>query len=188
MSQKLTGLFTFIAVVVLLSLSSPLAYSLPLETSNYKIYNNPLLGFKFEYPSEWSSVLTQGNNGLWFTLHNLTGIPLSQASSMLGVFMIDLQDNKTMKQFLREYISGKTGVRYDTVKLNETKLGGLPAITAMYEVSTPVNQSVISKALTTVAIKDQSGYVLDYQAGSEVFDVLLPKINKILESFEFLQG
>ena len=166
-----------------LNLCPHLAYAQS-ETSNYKTYDNPLLGFKFQYPSEWSSVLDQGNGGVWFALHNLTRVPYSEAASMLGVFMNDLQDNKTLKQFLREFMLQKTGIKYDTLNLNETLLGGIPAISATYEVNAPWK----SKALTTIAIKGNSEYILDYQAGSEVFEVLLPKVNGILKSFEVAQG
>jgi len=102
---------------------------------------------------------------------------------MLGVFASDFQDNKTLKQSLREWMLLKSGVKYDTLKLNETKLDSIPAISAMYEVAAPWN----SKALTTISIKGNSEYILDYQAGSEVFDLLLPKVNVVLKSFEFAQ-
>lgn len=185
--RKLTGSLIFIVAAAVLNLCPHSAYA-QFETSNYKIYDNPLLGIKFQYPNEWSSVLDQGNGGVWFALHNLTGVPYSEASSMLGVFMNDIQDNKTLKQFLREYMSQKTDIRYDTLKLNETKLGGIPAISATYEVTIPWNQSLFSKALTTIAIRGNSGYILDYQAASDIFDLLLPKVNGILKSFEVAQG
>src|SRR6476619_6364569 len=115
-TQKLTGsLIVFIAAAAVLYLSPHLAYAQS-ENSTYKTYDNPLLGFKFQYPSEWSSVFDQGNGGgVWFVLHNLTGVPHSEASSMLGVFMSDLQDNKTLKQSLREWMTQKTGIKYDTL-------------------------------------------------------------------------
>ena len=103
---------------------------------------------------------------------------------MFGVFMNDLQDNITMKLLLREYISGKSGhttVRYDTVKLNETKLGGIPALSATYEVNSYSGESIgYFEGVNHRCNKRSSGYILDYQAGSEVFDVLLPQVNKIL--------
>ncbi len=52
------------AAMVLSSLK--LAYGEPLKT-----YENPLFGFKFQYPTEWTKLVGTGSGGLTFELYRL---------------------------------------------------------------------------------------------------------------------
>ena len=74
----------------------------------------------------------------------------------------------TLKQYIREYTSQQSSVDYSTLKINETELGGIPAITVLtYERSPPVSKSPIwEKVQTTYAIEGNTVYQIYYGTDS----------------------
>ena len=147
-----------------------------------KSYDNPLLGFKFQYPSEFGEP-SQGNGGVSFIFDKPDDGNF--AFDKLSIFIVDLKDNITLKQYIREYTSQQTSVDYSTLKINETELSGVPAITATYVRSPSVSKSPIwEKVQTTYAIKDNKVYQIYYGTGLEVFDKWLPQVNNVIKSFQ----
>jgi hypothetical protein len=148
------------------------------------VYTNPLLGFKFQYPSEWGDP-SQGNGGVSFIFDKPSDGNF--AFDKLSIFLVDLPtgENKTLKQYIREYTSQQTGVAYSTLKINETKLSGIPAITATYETSPSISRNPIwEKVQTTFAIKDHTVYQIYYGTDPEIFDRYIANVNKLTNSFE----
>jgi hypothetical protein len=145
-----------------------------------KSYDNPLLGFKFQYPTEFGEP-SQGNGGVSFIFDKPNDGNF--AFDKLSVFIVDLNDNMTLKQYIREYTKVKAGVDYATLKINETKLSGLPAITATYDIS-PSMSKVFEKVQTTFAIKDNTVYQIYYGTAPEIFDERLAQVNNVIKSFQ----
>ena len=70
-----------------------------------KSYDNPLLGFKFQYPSEFGEP-SQGNGGVSFIFDKPDDGNF--AFDKLSIFIVDLpKENITLKQYIREYTSQK---------------------------------------------------------------------------------
>ena len=68
---------TVLAGTVILSMffllaSSNVVYS---QSQTDKLYENPLFGIKFQYPPEWTDILTEGQGGAGFSLEELVGSP-----------------------------------------------------------------------------------------------------------------
>lgn len=155
-------------------LSLKLAYAQSLET-----YENPLFGFKFQYPSEWIPILFEGNTGVSFDLHIVNPSKIA-----VNKVVVDLPENKTMKQYLREYTPQQTGLDMVTLKLNQTTLSGLPATTESWDVKWDWSKDYWGKALTTFGIKDNTVYQIHYETGPEVFYTYLPQVKNVISSFE----
>ena len=145
-------------------------------------YDNASLGLKFQYPTEFGEP-SQGNGGVSFIFDKPDDGNF--AFDKLSVFIVDLKDNMTLKQYIREYTSQQASVDYSTLKINETKLSGLPAITATYERAPPVSKSPIwEKVQTTYTIKDNTVYQIYYGTAPEIFDERLPQVNDVVKSFQ----
>jgi hypothetical protein len=174
-------IFIGISVIAFLGLLSSLN---DVYSQTDREYNNPLFGFKFQYPSEWGEP-SQGSGGVSF-IFDKPGDG-NFAFDKLSIFIVELPaaENKTLKQYIREYTSHQTGVDYSTMKINETKLSGIPAITATYETSPSISRNPIwEKVQTSFAIKDHTVYQIYYGTGPEIFDRYIANVNKVTNSFE----
>ncbi len=106
---------------------------------------------------------------------------------MLTLFRVDLSENVTLKQYLREYTSEPTlYVDFETLKFNETKLSGISAITATWNMSLTSSQGPFSKSLLIFAIKDNTVYIIQYKTGPEMFNKWIPDVNRIVNSFQII--
>ena len=149
-------------------------------------YEDPLLGFKFQYPTEWKQLLDKniGNTGVAFNLFKV----LNDKDLRLAIFTDNLPENETLKQYLREYISNEGGccVDHQSLKINQTKFGGVPAMnTSWNEIGD--KGEVFGKNLLVFAIKDKIGYAIHYniyENSSELYDKYLPTVKNIIKSFQ----
>jgi hypothetical protein len=171
----------YIAIIFGLLSSSNNVYS---QTD--KLYTNPLFGFKFQYPSEWTEILSEGNRGVLFSLHELVYSTFEE--NRLSVFITELPENKTLKQYLMEYTSERPGINYESLKFNETKLSGLPAINATYDMTlNSANKEVlVSKAFTVFTVKDKAVYQIYYETSPELFNKWTSQLNNIISSFRII--
>ena len=56
---------TIILSMFFLLASSNVVYS---QSQTDKLYENPLFGIKFQYPPEWTDILTEGQGGVGFSV------------------------------------------------------------------------------------------------------------------------
>lgn len=180
-----------VPVPVFFGISIAIIFGLLLDSNNVysqtdKVYTNPLLGFKFQYPSEWTEILSEGNRGVIFSLHELVYSTFEE--NRLSVFITDLPENKTLKQYLMEYTSELPGINYESLKFNETKLSGLPAINATYDMTlNSINKEVlVSKAFTVFTVKDNKVYQIYYETSPELFNKWTSQLNNIIGSFRII--
>ena len=179
-----------VPVPVFFGISIAIIFGLLLDSNNVysqtdKVYTNPLLGFKFQYPSEWTEILSEGNRGVIFSLHELVYSTFEE--NRLSVFITDLPENKTLKQYLMEYTSELPGINYESLKFNETKLSGLPAINATYDMTLSINKEVlVSKAFTVFTVKDNKVYQIYYETSPELFNKWTSQLNNIIGSFRII--
>jgi hypothetical protein len=140
-------------------------------------------GFEFDYPVHWDQTLANNTNntGVAFDLNNLT----NAAPSGVAVYTERLQENKTLKQYLNDFIHAEyCCVDSQSLKFNESKLGGIASINASWN-HVDENKTIIGKNWLNFAIKDGMVYVIYYHTPTEQsFDKFLPEVKSIVSSFE----
>ena len=140
-------------------------------------------GFEFDYPVHWDQTLANNTNntGVAFDLNNLT----NAAPSGVAVYTERLQENKTLKQYLNDFIHAEyCCVDDQSLKFNESKLGGIDSINASWN-HVDENKTIIGKNWLNFAIKDGMAYVIYYHTPTEQsFDKFVPEVKSIVSSFK----
>lgn len=140
-------------------------------------------GFEFDYPVHWDQTLANNTNntGVAFDLNNLT----NAAPSGVAVYTERLQENKTLKQYLNDFIHAEyCCVDNQSLKFNESKLGGIASMNASWN-HVDENKTIIGKNWLNFAIKDGMAYVIYYHTPTEQsFDKFLPEVKSIVSSFK----
>ena len=168
-------------------------------------YQDPSLGFNFEYPAQWNQTLGKNakDTGVAFDLSNFT----SMGSSGVSVYADKFQENKekllqtepedneeeeerpqenmTLKQYMQDFIySEYCCVDYQSIKFNENMLGGIPSMNVSWN-HVDQNKTIIGKNWMNIALKDGVAYVIYYHAPTvESFDKFLPQVKGIISSFK----
>jgi hypothetical protein len=146
-------------------------------------YKDQVHGFEFDYPVHWDQTLANNTNntGVAFNLNNLT----NAAPSGVAVYTERLQENKTLKQYLNDFIhAGYCCDDNQSLKFNESKLGGIASMTASWN-HVDENKTIIGKNWLNFAIKDGMAYVIYYHTPTEQsFDKFLPQVKSIVSSFK----
>jgi hypothetical protein len=146
-------------------------------------YKDQVHGFEFDYPVHWDQTLANNTNntGVAFDLNNLT----NAAPSGVAVYTERLQENKTLKQYLNDFIHAEYCCDDNqSLKFNESKLGGIASMTASWN-HVDENKTIIGKNWLNFAIKDGMAYVIYYHTPTEQsFDKFLPQVKSIVSSFK----
>jgi photosystem II reaction center protein PsbP len=146
-------------------------------------YKDQVHGFEFDYPVHWDQTLANNTNntGVAFDLNNLT----NAAPSGVAVYTERLQENKTLKQYLNDFIHAEYCCDDNqSLKFNESKLGGIASMTASWN-HVDENKTIIGKNWLNFAIKDGMAYVIYFHTPTEQsFDKFLPEVKSIVSSFK----
>lgn len=146
-------------------------------------YKDQVHGFEFDYPVHWDQTLANNTNntGVAFDLNNLT----NAAPSGVAVYTERLQENKTLKQYLNDFIHAEyCCIDNQPLKFNESKLGGIASMNASWN-HVDENKTIIGKNWLNFAIKDGMAYVIYYHTPTEQsFDKFLPEVKSIVSSFK----
>jgi hypothetical protein len=146
-------------------------------------YKDQVHGFEFDYPVHWDQTLANNTNntGVAFDLNNLT----NAAPSGVAVYTERLQENKTLKQYLNDFIHAEyCCIDNQSLKFNESKLGGIASMNASWN-HVDENKTIIGKNWLNFAIKDGMAYVIYYHTPTEQsFDKFLPEVKSIVSSFK----
>jgi hypothetical protein len=146
-------------------------------------YKDQVHGFEFDYPVHWDQIIgnNTNNTGVAFDLNNLT----TSGPSGVAVYTERFQENKTLKQYLNDFIHAEyCCVDNQSLKFNESKLGGIHSMSASWN---HVNDSknIIGKNWLNFAIKDGVVYQIYYHTPTEQsFDKFLPEVKSIVSSFK----
>jgi hypothetical protein len=156
--------------------------SSPIASNESLTYDDPLLGFRFQYPQNWKNIIDENiaGTGVAFSLFHLVESEYPHDISGLHLYIKNVPENKTLKQHMMELISKY--IDHQSLKYNEIKLSGIPAINASWTLSD--KNVILQKSLLNFAIKDNVAYIIDYDAGPEVFGKWLPQVNNIIKSFQ----
>ena len=146
-------------------------------------YKDQVHGFEFDYPVHWDQTLANNTNntGVAFELNNLT----NAAPSGVAVYTERLQENKTLKQYLNDFIHAEYCCDDNqSLKFNESKLGGIASMNASWN-HVDENKTIIGKNWLNFAIKDGMAYVIYYHTPTDQsFDKFLPEVKSIVSSFK----
>jgi hypothetical protein len=146
-------------------------------------YKDQVHGFEFDYPVQWDQTLANNTNntGVAFDLNNLT----NAATSGVAVYTERLQENKTLKQYLNDFIHAEyCCIDNQSLKFNESKLGGIASMNASWN-HVDENKTIIGKNWLNFAIKDGMAYVIYYHTPTEQsFDKFLPEVKSVVSSFK----
>jgi len=159
------------------------------NSTNFLTYENPIFGIKMLYPTDWVKLENTSSPNKNSTLIDLvTFDPQSNTSSdipgKLVVKVDNISDIKpiTVSEYSNQIISD---LRQDfKVAESTTTLAGLPAYEFVY---TGAEESVDLKAMVVLTIKGDRAYIISYTAEPEVFQSYLPKVQKMIDSFEILK-
>ena len=179
------NLFILTASLALFGLSISFNFSFVFALNQSLTYEDPSLGFKFQYPALWNQILERDMEGTGVAFSPLPTSPTEHFADLL-IYTTDHQENITLKKYLHEFILEQLCcVDNQSLKYNETKLSGIPSINASWNLIKENNQ-VYGKTMLNFAIKDGIAYVIHYDANVETFARWLPEVEKITSSFKII--
>jgi hypothetical protein len=159
------------------------------NSTNYLTYENPIFGIKMLYPTDWVKLENTSSPSKNSTLIDLVTFgPESNTSSAIPGKLVVKVDNisdikpKTVSEYSNQIIGD---LRRDfKVAQSTTTLAGLPAYEFVY---TGAEENVDLKAMLVLTIKGDRAYIMSYTAEPEIFQSYLPKVQKMIDSFEILK-
>ena len=168
------------APVTILLLSLILGISLSLHVVGFtygqslKSYEIPLLGIRFQYPSEWKIGYERANGVGFYLLDNQ-----SKTEDILTIRVEDSMGVKDMKQFLTNAIIQYSAPKnFSSLKLTETNLSSLPAMNATFNFKDDRHVQGV------YTIKDDTSYGIVYAALPDTYSNHIAEVNNIIKSFE----
>jgi hypothetical protein len=163
--------------------------SISQNSGGFLLYEDPLLGIKLRYPSDWQQDITDKS----------VSFSKTDASNMLTIFIftatVDTLEPKimTLDQFVRAGVapfretSGFELTEYD----KGATLAGLPAHKVTFVM--PYQDVAFSKTISYFAMVNNTGYGIAYQVSStekEKLDILLdsqlPTFERMADSFQIV--
>ena len=163
--------------------------SISRNAGGFLLYEDPLLGIKLRYPSDWQQDITDKS----------VSFSKTDATNMLTIFIftatVDTLDPNimTLDQFVRagvapfREISGFELTEYD----KGATLAGLPAHKVTFVM--PYQDAAFSKTISYFAMINNTGYGIAYQVSStekEELDILLdsqlPTFQRMADSFQII--
>jgi hypothetical protein len=154
------------------------------EISDFLLYENPTLGIKIQYPTDWKKGGENGNITFIAPIENNLGIyhdnvilttkRLSKNITLdeyAGIFTSQLKKNATDHQIIEE---------------NTTTIGGN---TTAYKIAfTTKDGQHDLKVMVVLTIKDDRVYLIEYRSDTEAFSNNLATVQKMIDSFEIETG
>lgn len=159
------------------------------NSTNFLTYENPTLGIKILYPTDWVKLENTSSPNKNSTLIDLVtfGPQSNNSSDIPGKLVVKVDNISDIKPInVSEYSNQIIGDLSQDFKVAEstTTLAGLPAYEFVY---TGAEESVDLKAMLVLTIKGDRAYIMSYTAEPEIFQSYLPKVQKIIDSFEILK-
>lgn len=110
------------AVIALPTLSFPACAQSPGPPPGYRIHQDKLDGYRFQYPQSWTPVTTSGNEIFYRNPYdvneclfvNLSSPSSSKYKSVRSIGSPDVVAEKARKQYLRDMMSTRLGVKRET--------------------------------------------------------------------------
>jgi hypothetical protein len=152
------------------------------------IYEDPIYGFKIDYPSVWKKI--EGNNLVEFQVPENAFLKLGNSSLVALEVRIDpLPSNiDSLDKYTRaKLIPYRQLGQFELTEVNRTTIGeNIPAIKTVYTNTFP-KTGIILKTMEINVVRDNLGYDIRYFANPSVnYPANLPLVQKMIDSFEFV--
>ena len=174
------------------------------QSNNLIPYINPTHGIKIQYPSDWNLV-EHGDNGyhmlnvivefLQPTQNNYYNSNISASHNSLRLSVQnysafeDKQNNNNITgnqlQNIGNHRIGAIGISCPGFDLRSYIRNATLAGSAAYQIGFDYSYLDHNKKATEIwTVKDSKVYIIDYVANEKVYDITLPVVRKMIESFK----
>jgi hypothetical protein len=177
--------------------SNPSATNLTNTTANTKIleYNNPVFGFRMQYPSNWTAIESEynpsaNNTVVGFFAQSKTASQLGNISGVSGsfvpyldIYVFDSKNislNKIVNSTINNLRPQENFVVYESRP--EVISGNLSGHVLLYDAI--VGDGEHFRKLQAYTIVDGNVFVITYTAQQALFPIYLSAVHRMVESFE----
>lgn len=169
-----------INIVLIIFNTNTIAFSTPQSNADSLIFEDPVIGVKFEYPNDWvrqdSFLYSAESECLSLPCNRLPQVLVSKDPTVYEGFSLESYTNQ--QRLFHEYAEG-----YQPIALNETKIGGKNAFQYIYSTKSPFimeNEEIINHEIYT--IEGINLYKISFTA------LLNEQYGKYLNSFKMMIG
>ncbi len=166
------------------------------EQNAFLTYENTTYGIKIQYPAGYGWQLALSNQTSEDNVYNYIVAfrsPRDRVSDpvieTVNIAMENLppEENITLDAYSTFQISDLTqsGTNFDLKESTPTVLAGIPAYKIVYS---EILQQVPLQVMQVWAIKDNKAYILTYVAEAPKYSTYLPVVQKMIDSFEFINS
>jgi hypothetical protein len=172
------------------------------QSNNLIPYINPTHGIKIQYPSDWT-LIVRGDNGyhmlnvivefLQSSQNNYYNPNISASHNSLRLSIQDYkefedkQDNNTtgnQLQNIGNHRIGSIGISCPGFDLKSYIRNATLAGNHAYQIGFEYSYLGNNKKATEIwTVKDNKVYIIDYVANEQVYDITIPVVRKMIESF-----
>lgn len=154
--------------------------------SDFLLYENPALGIKIQYPTDWEQKKAQTNDNITF---------ISPLESNLDTYRDNviittnrLLKNITLDEYADTFVNElkRNSTDFKIVEENLTTLTG--NTTAYKIVFTTEDGQHDLKAMVVLAIKNGKVYIIEYNSEAEAYSNYLATVEKMIDSFKIEVG
>jgi hypothetical protein len=123
----------------------------------------------------------QRSNGVGFIFEESDG---GLALNAVTVVVNDISEPTTLQKYLREYLSGTSGVDYRTLVVNETEITPekIPAVKAEYYAG--AGGISFGKSILYITMKDNTAYIILYNFGDNIFQKRMEGFQTMINSLQ----
>jgi hypothetical protein len=171
------------------SIFSQNATALSVTSRNFLTYDNPIHGFKIQYPSDWEKIefkeVVEANRKI---IVNFVSPLASPSDNFREYFIIERGLVKvptgSLNSSINSYVTSlKFLPNYKLIESKMLSLANSPAEKLVYSYSNP--QVGVTKAMDTIIIKDNKFFLFSFNSDAATYNNYLPTVQKMLDSLSF---
>jgi eukaryotic-like serine/threonine-protein kinase len=171
--------------------SSQYAVGQTMTSKNFIIYESPAYGFRIQYPSDWEKIEFSGGveEGHRKIIVNFVS-PLESASDTFREYFIietgtiEPRPTLPLQYGFNSYVTSlKSLPDFKLIESNIFSLADSSAEKLVYNYSNP--EVGVTKTMDVLIIKDEKLYLLSFNSDAAKYNNYLPRIQKMLGSFQF---
>jgi hypothetical protein len=168
------------------------------STPNFTNYDNPYLGIKVKYPSNWLIAAHFINNVFIIQFVSPKENSTDQFADNINIAIHNIPPRTSLVQYSKA-IDNMLIARHLNINESQSKnnnsaltLAGMPAFERLFTVSQHVldkNLKIVPlnlKILQLYTIKGNKGYIVTYTAQASRFLTYLPDVQKLIDSFNII--
>lgn len=160
--------------------------------TNFLVYNNPSLGVKIQYPSNWEKI-ERDDNYVRFSSPYVNNQDTLRESFVVDISYLPFQNIFSLKFFIFDPKEGfiarseRDLTNFHLLSNSPITVSNLPAYQLTFTETQMINGIPHNfKNLNIIIIKNDRVYTLEYYAEPSTFNTYLPIINRMLNSFQII--